>query len=141
MKVKNYLKLLILVVLSTVILTSCKSSFPARGTPVECNGTFLTPKLNPTKRAEFIGGTSAFHEYLRANISHAEVLNRKIKGKVKVAFVVTKEGEICDVRITSKPKEYIDNEVIRVIKTMPKWIPGVDEGKTVDSYHLLHIKF
>lgn len=78
-------------------------------------------------------------KFLRENIRIPETL--KIKGKVKVAFAITKKGEICDVRVTSKPKEYIDNEVIRVIKSMPKWVPAVHERKIVDSYCLLVIDF
>jgi hypothetical protein len=51
------------------------------------------------------------------------------------------EGEICDVRITSKPHKYLDNELIRVIKMMPKWIPATNGGQNVDSYYMLDINF
>ncbi len=68
-------------------------------------------------------------------------LDIEVKGKVRVAFIVTKNGEICDVRITSKPKEYIDEEVSRVFRMMPKWTPGNDEGEIIDSYVLIDINF
>ena len=81
-------------------------------------------------------------EFFRANISLPKVdKSRKIKGKVRVAFIVTREGEICDVRITSKPREYLDNEVIQAMKKMPKWKPGVNDGKIADCYYLLDIQF
>ncbi len=130
---------LTLFVMSTMILSSCKSSFPAAGTPIECNGQWIKPIINPTKRAEFNGGPQAMSKFFKENIKLSETT--KIKGKVKVAFIVTKEGEICDVRIISKPKNYIDNEVIRVIKNMPKWIPGTNEGEIIDCYYLLAINF
>ncbi len=130
--------LLSLVVISATILVSCKSSFPTTGTLVECNGQLIKPILNPTKRPEFPGGRQAMFEFFGANLTPPqEVINRKIKGKIRLAFIVTKEGEICDLRITSKPKEYLDNEVIRVMKIMPKWNPGINEGEIVDSYCLL----
>jgi len=126
------------------ILSSCKSAdiFPTFGTTVECNGQLVTPLENPTKKPEFFGGRQAFSNFFRDNVNlPQEAINRKIKGKVRVAFIVTKEGEICDVRIVSKPKEYLDNEVIRVTKMMPKWIPGINEGTICDCYYLLEIKF
>ena len=49
-------------------------------------------------------------------------MHEKINGKIRVAFIITKEGEICDVRITSKPIKYIDDEFIRVFKIMPKTV-------------------
>jgi len=133
---------LIVVLVSAVILFSCKSSFPAAGTTVECNGQLIKPILNPTKCAEFPGGRQAMFTYFKENlILPKEAINQKIKGKVQAAFIITKNGEICDLRITSKPKEYLDNAVIRVIKMMPKWIPGINEGVKVDCYYLLEIQF
>lgn len=139
MNVKQILNLFTLVFITVTIFSSCKSSFPAAGTPIECNGQWLKPIKNPTKRAEFTGGNLAMDKFLKENIKLSKTL--KIKGKVRVAFIITKDGEICDVRVTSKPKEYIDNEVIRVIKSMPKWIPGTNEGEIIDCYYLLDINF
>jgi len=131
---------LIVVLVSAVMLFSCKSLFPAAGTTVECNGQLLKPILNPTKRAEFPGGRQAMSTYFKTNlILPKEAINRK--GKVKAAFIVTKNGEICDLRIISKPNKYVDKAVIQVIKMMPKWIPGINEGKIVDCYFLLAIRF
>jgi TonB family protein len=150
MRIKNskiklvvYLRLFAFVFLSITTLYSCKSSFPATGTSIECNGRFLVPVLNPMQRPEFNGGRQAMHRYFKANLTAPqEVINsgKNVNGKIRVAFVITKEGKVCDVRITSKPKKYLDDEVIRVIKIMPKWIPGINEGKVVDSYVLLDFK-
>ena len=135
---KKIIYIALLVFFLATIFFSCKSSFPTAGTLVECNGKLLTPTLNPTKRPEFDGGKQAMFEFFRTNLTPPQnVANSEIKGKIRVAFVVTKEGEICDVRITSKPRESLDKEVIRVIKIMPKWIPGIHKGKIVDSYVLL----
>lgn len=132
--------LIFIIGLSANILFSCKSSFPVSGTLIECNGRLIKPIRNPDIRPEFPGGRQAMHEYFGNNLTPpTEDLNKKVKGKIRVVFVVTKEGEICDIRITSKPKEYFDNEVIRVMKLMPKWTPAIHEDEIVDSYYLLDI--
>ena len=104
MKLKKFY-FLMTIILSTSILTSCsKSSFPPAGTPVECNGKLLQPILNPTQRPEYPGGSQAMFKFLKDNFKlPREVEGEKINGKIRVAFIITKEGEICDVRITSKP--------------------------------------
>jgi len=130
---------IILFILTVSILSSCITSFPAAGTAVECNGQMIVPIKNPTIRASFPGGEEAMDNFLRKNIKLPH--DTRVKGKVRVAFIITKNGDICDVRITSKPKIYIDNEVDRVIKIMPKWIPGTNEGKKIDCYYLLVIEF
>ncbi len=128
---------IVCIILSTLLL-SCKSSFPHSKEPVECNGQLLKPVLNPTKRADFPGGKQAMYEFLKKEINFPQ---EAIKSKIRVAFIVTKEGKICDVRITSKSKEYLDSEIMRVIEKMPKWIPGINEGEIVDCYYLLDIRF
>lgn len=142
MKEKINLYFLLTIILSTTILTSCsKSSFPPAGTTIECNGKLLQPILNPTQRPEFPGGSQAMSKFLKDNFKlPREVAGKNISGKVRIAFIITKEGEVCDVRITSKPIQYIDDEFIRVFKTMPKWIPAANEGEIVDSYFLLEFK-
>jgi hypothetical protein len=139
MKRKIYLILLTLVIMSVTILFSCKSSFPIAGTTVDCNGKMLIPIKNPTKRAEFPGGKEAIYKFLRENINLPQEGMKK--GKVRVAFIVTKDGETCDVRIISKPRKYIDDEIIRVINMMHGWTPGINEGEIVDCYYLLDINF
>jgi len=142
MKQKIKLNFLLTIILSTTILTSCsKSSFPPAGTTVECNGKLLQPILNPTQRPVFPGGSQAMFKFLKDNFKlPKEVTEKDMEGKIRIAFIITKEGDICDVRITSKPIKYIDDEFIRIFRIMPKWIPATNEGKMVDSYYLLDIK-
>lgn len=124
--------------ISIVSITSCKSSFPAAGTVVDCNGKQVVPVLNPTQRAYFPGGSQAMFNFFRENIN---LPNDALKGKVRIAFIVTREGEICDVRVTSYTKNPLKDEVIRVVETMPRWIPGNNHGTIIDCYYLLDIKF
>lgn len=137
---RNYL--LTLVVVIVTILSSCKSTFPTADSTVECHGQILKPILNPTKRPSYPGGNQAMSEFIKSNFKlPQEAPNNENRGKVRVVLVVTREGEICEVRINSKPHKYLDNELIRVIKMMPKWIPATNVGQHVDSYYMLDIKF
>lgn len=140
-RITHYLFFTLILILTTNIF-SCKSSFPMAGSTIECNGKQINPILNPTKRAEFPGDTQAMYRFLKTNYKiPKELVNKDIKGKIRIAFIVTKEGDICDVRITSKPRKYIDDEFIRLFEIMPKWIPATNKGVIVDSYHLIDIKF
>jgi hypothetical protein len=139
MKTKIFPISLTLVFISVLIFSSCKSSFPVAGTAVDCNGKILVPIKNPTIRADYPGGKQAIYKFLRENIELPREGMKK--GKVRVAFIVTKDGETCDVRITSKSREYIDSEVVRVINMMTGWNPGSNNGEIIDCYYLLDIDF
>ncbi len=52
-----------------------------------------------------------------------------MQGKVIVQFVVNKDGSIVDLVVVRSVHPYLDKEVFRVIKTMPKWKPGKQRGK------------
>ena len=144
MKEKMNPKLLfsiIFTVISIMILTSCRSSFLTAGTTIECDGKFLQPVTNPTERACFSKDSLAIFNYLKANFKRPqEIAGKKFIGKVRVVFIISKEGEVCDVRVISKPRKYIDDEFVRILKIMPKWKPAKNEGKVVDSFYLLDIK-
>jgi TonB family protein len=137
---RNFLLTLIVVIVT--LLSSCKSTFPIADSTVTCHGHILRPILNPTKRPSYPSGNQAMLEFIKSNFKlPQEAPNNENHGKVRVVLVVTMEGEICDVRITSKPHKYLDNELIRVIKMMPKWIPATNGGQNVDSYYMLDINF
>ncbi len=87
---------------------------------------------------EFVGGKEALFEYIKENINYPENVQ---KGNVYVAFVVTKDGEIRDVRIVKGVNEGCDKEALRIIKNMPKWDAGMEKGKIVSSVYGLPIIF
>lgn len=87
---------------------------------------------------EFVGGKEALFEYINENINYPENVQ---KGNVYVAFVVTKYGEIRDVRVVKGVNEGCDKEALRIIKNMPKWDPGMEKGKIVSSVYGLPIIF
>lgn len=81
---------------------------------------------------KFPGGEVKLKEYLSSNIRYPiETLKKKIQGKVFVAFTVTEDGTITDVKVIRGIDMYLDAEAVRVIKNMPKWSPGQINGKPV----------
>lgn len=64
-----------------------------------------------------------------------------ISGRVIVSFVVQKSGETTDHKIVRSIHSLLDNEALRVVKMMPKWIPGKKDGKTVPVLMNIPIKF
>jgi hypothetical protein len=87
---------------------------------------------------EFVGGKEALFKYMNDNITYPDDVQ---KGSVYMAFVVTKEGAIRDVRIVKGINEGCDKEALRLIKNMPKWDPGMEKGKIVSSVYGLPVIF
>lgn len=81
---------------------------------------------------EFPGGKKAFIQYLNENLVYPKsAFERKIEGKVVVSFVVEADGSITNVKVANSVDEDLDKEAVRVVKAMPKWIPGKHKGKAV----------
>lgn len=91
---------------------------------------------------EFPGGQKALFEYLGNNITYPPKAKSKgIKGKVYVNFTIYRDGSIRDAKVIKKAHRLLDKEALRVIKAMPNWIPGTQEGKTVSVSYNLPINF
>lgn len=84
------------------------------------------------KIPQFPGGTNALVDFLRENIHYpVEAMEKSIQGKVKVSFVVEKDGTIAQVRVTESVHPLLDAEAMRVVQSMPKWIPGKQGDNTL----------
>lgn len=91
---------------------------------------------------QFDGGESALKDYLSANINYPEAARKaKTQGRVYVAFVVKKNGSISNIKLLRGIGGGCDEESIRVVSAMPKWIPGKQRGKKVDVQFNLPIRF
>jgi protein TonB len=81
---------------------------------------------------EFPGGEAAMQRYLKSSIKYPNIaMENGIQGKVYVGFVVERNGSISNVRIARGVDASLDKEAMRVIKLMPKWIPGKQNGEPV----------
>lgn len=70
-----------------------------------------------------------------------EAANNGLQGTVLCQFIVEKDGSISNVRVLRSVDPLLDKEAVRVIKNMPKWVPGRQDGKPVRVKFSLPIKF
>lgn len=91
---------------------------------------------------EFVGGEIELSKFLSKNIIYPKLAKENnFEGRVIVRFVVEKDGTISNTDILRKLGFGCDEEVIRLVKTMPKWVPGKQNGKPVRVYYTLPIVF
>lgn len=94
------------------------------------------------QQAEFPGGQAALMKWLSNNIRYPESAQQNdIQGRVVVKFVVEKDGSIGQATIAKGVDKDLDREAIRVVKKMPKWQPGKNNGVAVRSYFNLPVTF
>ena len=94
------------------------------------------------QQPEFPGGNSALMKYLNDNIVYPVVAQENgIKGKVTLKFVVNRDGLVSNIQILKGVDPSLDKEAIRVVQSMPKWIPGKQNGKAVNVYFTLPVTF
>lgn len=99
---------------------------------------FTTVEQNP----EFPGGVSAMYKYIGQNIKYPAAAQRaNVAGKVFVRFVVERDGSIGDVQVMKGIGFGCDEEAIRVIKSMPKWSPGKQNGRTVRVFYNMPVSY
>lgn len=91
---------------------------------------------------EFPGGEKELFKYLNKTINYPrEAIKQGIQGRVIVQYYVGADGKITDIRIVRKVNDYLDMEAFRVVKSMPDWIPGTQEGEKVRVKYTLPINF
>lgn len=94
------------------------------------------------QQAEFPGGITALMKWLSSNIRYPEAAQQNdIQGKVIVKFVVEKDGSIGAASVVKGVDKDLDREALRVVKKMPKWQPGKNNGVAVRSYFNLPVTF
>lgn len=99
---------------------------------------FTTVEQMPT----FMGGESELNAFISKNLTYPiSAQENGIQGRVTIRFVVTASGEISDVKILKGIDPACDKEAVRVVKSMPKWIPGKQNGRNVAVYFTLPIVF
>lgn len=88
------------------------------------------------------GGEAEMFEFLSSNIRYPQIaVDNGIEGKVIMQFVVGRDGSIENVQVMRGVDRSLDNEAIRLIKSMPKWIPGKQSGSTVRVRFTLPVTF
>ncbi len=90
----------------------------------------------------FPGGMSALMNYLSSNIKYPAIAEENgIQGRVICTFIVGRDGGITDVKVAKSVDPSLDKEAVRVVKAMPKWIPGKQNGQAVTVRYTLPVTF
>lgn len=96
--------------------------------PEEDNTAFITVEVQPS----FMGGNSEMYKFLSKNLKYPSAAQRaNIQGKVFLSFIVEKDGSITDIETMKGIGFGCDEEAMRVVKLMPKWIAGKQNGRNV----------
>lgn len=94
------------------------------------------------QKPEFNGGEAAMYKWLSENIVYPSAASEQgVQGRVVVEFVVGKDGSITNVRVLRPRHPALDKEAVRVVKAMPKWIPGRNNGQPVKVTYTLPVTF
>ena len=83
---------------------------------------------------QFPGGDKALKEFIQKNLRYpTEAMKKGIQGRVIVTFNVETDGSITDAKVVKAVDSLLNNEALRIVKSMPKWQPGgmMSKGKTV----------
>jgi protein TonB len=100
------------------------------------------PLRNPTQPAKFCSGETDMFQFLSRELKYPEIprVNGE-SGLVQVQFVVTKDGKVRDAKVLRPVNPWLDAEALRVAKLLDCFAPAMDEGKAVDAYFVLPIRF
>lgn len=90
----------------------------------------------------FPGGNAALMSYLNSNTKYPVVAQENgVHGRVIISFVVERDGSISDVKVARSVDPSLDREAQRVVKSMPRWTPGKQNGQTVRVKYTVPVVF
>lgn len=127
-------KLLFFLILGFTTLTTAR----AQNTDTPCCKVYQVVEQMP----QFPGGQAAMMKFIADSLRYPSVsCEHRIEGRVVVQFVVDCEGNILNPLVVRSVDPLLDREAIRLVKLMPKWIPGRQNGKPVNVVCLVPIRF
>jgi len=94
----------------------------------------IMPQFHGEIMPQFPGGDKALKEFIQKNLRYpTEAMKKGIQGRVIVTFNVETDGSITDAKVVKAVDSLLNNEALRIVKSMPKWQPGgmMSKGKTV----------
>ena len=91
---------------------------------------------------EFPGGAAGMMKFIAENVKYPEeAYSKGIEGRVLVQFIIEKDGSVTNVKVIKKVNDAIDAEAVRVVKAMPKWKPGKQNGREVRVKYTIPVSF
>lgn len=100
------------------------------------------PVYGVEQMPQFPGGDEELLKFIRDNLHYPAVAAEVgIEGRVTIRFVVNRNGDVTDVTIIRGLDPSCDKEAVRVVKMMPRWIPGRQNGRNVPVYYTLPVVY
>ncbi|MBO97342.1 MAG: energy transducer TonB [Flavobacteriales bacterium] len=91
---------------------------------------------------EFPGGDLGLMKYIQKNVRYPAIAKEyNITGKVYISFIVDKQGNVTNVKVVRGVDKNLDEEAVRVVKSLPKYKPGKQRGKPVRVMFTIPINF
>ena len=91
---------------------------------------------------EFPGGIVQFMKWLTRNLRYPPIAqSQRMQGKVVVSFIINKDGSIASPTIVQSVDPVLDREALRVVKMMPRWKPGLQNGKPCRTMFAIPVNF
>ena len=91
---------------------------------------------------EFLGGDKGFHQFIADNVNYpAEAKEKGIRGIVYVNFIVEPDGSVSDIKVLRGIGSGCDEEAVRVVESMPKFKPGIQNGEAVRVSYTVPVIF
>ncbi|MFD1144041.1 TonB family protein [Larkinella insperata] len=129
-----------------------ESSFSGKKGETDKSGDALAPQVTDDgkgpifsvveKLPEFPGGMQGLTRFINDNLQYPEAAKRAyVSGKVFVSFVINTDGSFQDIQVMKGVGFGTDEETVRLIKSMPRWKPALNDGKAVRVRYNLPIKF
>jgi len=100
------------------------------------------PFVSVEQMPQFPGGQTELMKFVQSNLKYPTIAAENgIEGRVIVRFVVGRDGSVSDIEVQRGLDASCDKEAVRVVKLMPKWIPGKQNGRAVPVYFTLPVLF
>ena len=100
-----------------------------------------TPNIVAEVMPSYPGGMEALKKFLEKNLKNPQDIEEGQNIKVKIRFIVGYDGNLKGFETTQDGGSAFNNEVIRVLKKMPQWVPGKTKGQNVSVYYTIPVNF
>ena len=123
-----------------VVLTGCAAEKePLIISPLS-HGVIIDPKIPEEVYPKFPGGPEKMFEFINENLRWPDT-EADVIGRVVVAFTVEKAGSLSDIKVVKSLDPLFDKEAVRLVKSMPKWKPGMDNGEPIRIRYSVPVTF
>ena len=94
------------------------------------------------KLPQFTGGEKAINEFISKTLQYPVIAQENgIQGKVVCSFIINQDGSVTDAEVVSGVDPSLDREALRIVRSMPKWTPGMQRVKAFRVKYTMPVIF